>query len=70
MVGYYDASGAMVRDDVDTSIFRIAGFENVSWPRGGSGSTVPWTKVRLSCALPAPQPRCKSLAVGPIDCSF
>jgi len=51
MVGYYDHNGAMVRDDVDRSIFRIAGFENISWPRGGSGSTVTWTKVRLSCAI-------------------
>jgi len=40
-----------VRDDVDRSIFRIAGFENISWPRGGSGCTVTWTKVRLSCAI-------------------
>ena len=32
MVGYYDYNDAMVRDDVDRSIFRIAGFENVSWP--------------------------------------
>ena len=51
MVGYYDHNGAMMRDDVDRSIFRIAGFENISWPRGGSGSTVTWTKVRLSCAI-------------------
>jgi hypothetical protein len=51
MVGYYDHNGAMVRDGEDRSIFRIAGFENISWPRGGSGSTVTWTKVRLSCAI-------------------